>query len=72
MTTLVSPLEGMTQEKWARLSPWQKDAIRDWSGLTKQLTSLEGYSSRGRYHLRRDAAVYCWPVFRLEALSHPR
>lgn len=36
-------LQGMTQERWTRLTPHQRDAIRDNSGLTKQLNGLEGW-----------------------------
>ena len=36
-------LEGMTQTKWSTLSPAQRDAIRDNSGLNRQLIGLEGW-----------------------------
>lgn len=36
-------LDGMTQAKWDALSPTQKAAIRDTSGLTSQLCGLEGW-----------------------------
>lgn len=39
----MNTLEGMTQTKWDALSPAQKDAIRDNSGLTDQLRGLEGW-----------------------------
>ena len=35
-------LEGMTQQRWDRLSPAARDRIRDLSGLTPQLIGLEG------------------------------
>jgi hypothetical protein len=35
-------LEGMTAERWAALSPAQRDNLRDWSGLTSQLKGYEG------------------------------
>jgi hypothetical protein len=40
---MTDPLEGMTSAKWASLSPFQRDAIRDLSGLSPQLTGLEGW-----------------------------
>ena len=39
----MNPLAGMTQEKWDRLSPREKDRVRDNSGLTPQLIGLEGW-----------------------------
>ena len=33
----------MTQELWDSMSPAQKDAVRDLSGLSLQLVGLEGY-----------------------------
>jgi hypothetical protein len=36
-------LEGMTQAKWSALSYSQREAIRDYSGLSPQLKGLEGY-----------------------------
>lgn len=36
-------LDGMTQETWSRLTPAQRDKLRDNSGLTPQLVGLEGY-----------------------------
>ena len=38
----MNALEGMTQDKWDRLSPTQKDQIRDNTGLTAQLVGMEG------------------------------
>jgi hypothetical protein len=35
-------LDGMTQAKWDRLSPRERDAMRDNRGLTPQLAGLEG------------------------------
>ncbi len=40
---MTNPLEGMTQAKWDTLSPAQKAAIRSDSGLSPQLTGLEGW-----------------------------
>lgn len=39
----MSTLEGMTQERWNRLSESERKAARDLSGLTPQLIGLEGY-----------------------------
>lgn len=39
----MNPLEGMTPAKWDSMSPKEKDAIRDNSGLTDQLCGLEGW-----------------------------
>lgn len=33
----------MTQAKWDSFTPAQREAVRDNSGLTKQLTGLEGW-----------------------------
>lgn len=41
MTT--NALDGMTQERWDRLTPAERDRIRDWSGLSPQLRGLEGF-----------------------------
>ena len=38
-----NPLEGMTADKWEKLSPTQREAIRDYSGLSPQLKGLEGW-----------------------------
>lgn len=38
----MSRLDGMTQAKWDALSPADRDAIRDNSGLTAQLVGYEG------------------------------
>jgi hypothetical protein len=35
--------EPMTQTKWSFMTPAQKEAARDYSGLTPQLKGLEGY-----------------------------
>ena len=35
-------LTGMTQSKWSSLSQAQKEAVRDYSGLSPQLKGLEG------------------------------
>lgn len=42
-TVCKNPLEGMTQAKWDALSVSQREAIRDYSGLTKQLLACEGW-----------------------------
>ena len=36
-------LEGMTQASWDKLSYAEREAIRDYSGLTSQLKGLEGW-----------------------------
>lgn len=36
-------IEGMTPEKWSAMSSIEKDLARDWSGLTSQLSGLEGW-----------------------------
>lgn len=38
-----SPLKGMTQAIWNSLSPAERDALRDNSGLSPQLIGLEGW-----------------------------
>jgi hypothetical protein len=40
---MTDPLQGMTQAKWDSLSPAQRDALRDNSGLSKDLIGLEGW-----------------------------
>lgn len=42
-TAVLNPLAGMTQAKWNTLTPAQKEAIRDYSGLNPQLKGLEGW-----------------------------
>ena len=39
----MDPLQGMTQAKWDRLTPEQRDQLRSDAGLTKQLIGLEGW-----------------------------
>lgn len=39
----MNSLDGMTQSKWNHMTPAQRDAVRDLSGLTPQLTGLEGW-----------------------------
>jgi len=36
-------LAGMTQERWARLSPAERKELQDLSGISPQLISHEGY-----------------------------
>lgn len=36
-------LEGMTQAKWDKLTPKEREELRDLSGLTPQLVGLEGW-----------------------------
>ncbi len=36
-------LKDMTQAKWFAMTPAQRDAVRDNSGLTEQLIGLEGW-----------------------------
>jgi hypothetical protein len=36
-------LATMTGERWTRMTPAERDAVRDLSGLTKQLVGLEGW-----------------------------
>jgi hypothetical protein len=36
------PLEGMTSDKWDRMSPAQRASVRSDKGLTPQLVGLEG------------------------------
>lgn len=43
MAALTNPLAGMTQEKWDSLTAHEREAIRDYSGLSEQLKGLEGY-----------------------------
>ena len=38
----MTSLEGMTQTRWGRLSPAERERMRDMSGLTAQLLGLEG------------------------------
>lgn len=38
-----NPLDGMTSEKWRRLSHREREAICDLSDLTPQLRGLEGW-----------------------------
>lgn len=42
-TQTTQELTGMTAQKWGSLNHAQKEAIRDYSGLTPQLKGLEGY-----------------------------
>jgi hypothetical protein len=39
----MTSLEGMTNEKWSRMSQQERDAARDNSDLSPQLVGLEGY-----------------------------
>jgi hypothetical protein len=43
MTAAKNPLSGMTQSKWDRLPPRERDAIRSDAGLSPQLKGLEGH-----------------------------
>ncbi|MDD1626875.1 MAG: hypothetical protein LUQ26_05280 [Methylococcaceae bacterium] len=36
-------LVGMTSNKWQSMSPAQREAVRDYSGLNQELKDLEGY-----------------------------
>ena len=36
-------LDGMTQDKWSALTDQQREAMRDYSGLSLQLRGKEGY-----------------------------
>lgn len=36
-------LENMTQAKWNAMTPAEREAARDYSGLSPQLRGLEGY-----------------------------
>lgn len=40
---MTTSLKTMTQEIWDRLSPVERDELRDLSGLSPQLVGLEGY-----------------------------
>lgn len=40
---MTDPLDGMTQEKWNAMTPAQRDAARDLSGLSPQLTPWKGW-----------------------------
>jgi hypothetical protein len=43
------PLHGMTQEKWAKLSPAERERIRDLSGLHPQLKDHTGWRVEVEY-----------------------
>lgn len=36
-------LEDMTWDKWSKMTPAQKESLKDYSGLSPQLRGLEGY-----------------------------
>ena len=38
----MNAVNAMTQERWDAMTPAQKNAVRDLSGLTEQLVGLEG------------------------------
>jgi len=42
-TQIKSELEGMTADKWSSLNDREREAIRDYSGLSPQLKGMEGY-----------------------------
>ena len=39
----MSALDGMTQQRWDRLTPAERNALRSDAGLTPQLMGLEGW-----------------------------